>query len=63
MFTKWFQAIDVAAIMLIYRTFVNFLGAVAPNRFPILELIAAVITVNFTLRRLPLSPVCSYYDV
>jgi hypothetical protein len=31
--------------------FVNFLGDVAPNRFPILELITDVITVNCTLMR------------
>jgi hypothetical protein len=37
--------------MSIYWTFVNRLGAVAPNRFPIFELITAVITVDCTLTR------------
>jgi hypothetical protein len=68
MFTKWFQAVDVAAIVSIYLTFVNCLGAVAPNRFPIIELITAVITVDCTLRRRgrfrcpPYVPIFMAYD-
>jgi hypothetical protein len=50
MFTKWFQAVDVAAIMSIYSAFVNRLGAVAPNRFPRFKLITDVIAVNCILR-------------
>jgi hypothetical protein len=50
MFTKWFQAVDVAVVMSIYLAFVNRLRVVAPNRFPIFELITAVIAVDCTLR-------------
>jgi hypothetical protein len=50
MFTKWFQAVDAAAVMSTYSAFVNRLGAVASNRFPIFELITAVIAVECTLR-------------
>jgi hypothetical protein len=61
MFTKWFQAVDGAAIMSIYLAFVNSLGAVAPNCFPIFELITAVITVECSvpLSSGPSSPVCA----
>jgi hypothetical protein len=50
MFTKWFQAVDFAVVMSISCVFVNRLRAIAPNRFPIFELITAVIAVDCTLR-------------
>jgi hypothetical protein len=48
MLKKWFDDIDVATIM---SAFVNRLGTVAPNRFPVRELVKVVITVNCILKR------------